>query len=89
MFLNRSQTIGLFFEAISTNITGSDGLTALLVITLLMAVAIMFRLPIELTIPFVMPLLLVLMAYSTEALIVGGVMLIYLSIIFAKWIWLN
>ena len=88
-FINRTQTIGLFFEAISTNITGSDALTALLIVTLLMAVAIMFRLPVELSIPFVLPLLLVMMAYSTEALMVGGVMIIYLAIIFVKWMWLN
>lgn len=88
VFMNDSGTIGVLIKA-GTDLTGSLFLTVLLIFLLFVAVALMFKLPIEILIPLVLPLFIVSMAYSTEFLAIGGLLLIYLSIIFSKRFWLN
>lgn len=88
VFLNDSGSIGIIIEY-GTNLTGSLFLTVLIIFMLLVSVALMFRLPLEILIPIVLPLFIVCMAYSTEFLAIGGLLLIYLAVIFAKRFWLN
>lgn len=87
-FLNDSGTIGVII-ATGTELTGSLFITILIITMLLLALSMMFRLPIEYTVPILLPIFLVSMAYSTEFLAIGGMMLIYLSVLFAKNFWLN
>lgn len=88
VFINETGTIGLIIEA-GTNLTGSLFLTVLLIFLLFVTLALMFKLPLEILIPIVLPLFIVSMAYSTEFLAIGGLMLIYLAVILSKRFWLN
>ena len=85
-FLNESQTIGIIIEY-GTNLTGSLFLTVLIIFMLLIALSLLFRLPFEMLIPIVLPLFIVSMAYSSEFLAIGGLLLIYLAIIFTRRFW--
>lgn len=88
VFLNDSGTIGILIKA-GTDLTGSLFLTVLLIFLILVAISLMFKLPLEILIPVVLPLFIVSMAFSTEFLAIGGLLLIYLAIIFSKRFWLN
>lgn len=88
VFINETGTIGVLVEY-ATNMTGSLFMTVLLIFLILIALALLFRLPIEILIPLVLPMFIVGMAFSTEFLAIGGLMLIYLAVIFAKRFWLN
>ena len=83
IFINDSQVIGSIIEA-GSNLTGSLFLTVLLIMIVLITVSLLFRLPIEILIPILLPLFIVSMAFSTEYLAIGGLMLIFLAIIFSK-----
>ena len=88
VFINETGTIGILIKA-GTDLTGSLFLTVLLIFLLLVALSLMFKLPLEILIPIVLPLFIVCMAYSTEYLAIGGLLLIYLAVIFSKRFWLN
>ena len=88
VFLNNSGTIGILIKA-GTDLTGSLFLTVLLIFLILVAVSLMFKLPLEILIPVVLPIFIVSMAFSTEFLAIGGLLLIYLAVIFSKRFWLN
>lgn len=88
IFLNDSETIGILIKA-GTDLTGSLFLTVLLIFLILIAISLMFKLPLEILIPIVLPLFIVCMAFSTEFLAIGGLLLIYLAVIFSKRFWLN
>lgn len=84
LFLNETGFIAATLTNVSNNITGSLFLTLLLIMILFLLIAMIFRLPIEFAIVILAPLFLVFMAATSSFLAVGGVMLIYLGIIFAK-----
>lgn len=74
-------------NALSTNITGSEFLTLLLIVLVLVGICQLFRLPIELSIPFILPLLIAISIATSEIVTVLGVALLYGAIIIAKkWI---
>lgn len=73
----------------STDLTGSLYMTILLITIVLFAFALFTKLPIEITIPVLLPIFLVSMAYSSEFLAVGGMFLIYLAVVLSKQFWLN
>jgi hypothetical protein len=86
-FLNESGTLGFLILEFTNNVTGSLFITMLLLIISLMALTMLFRIPLEYSMVYILPLLLVLMAYSSEFLVIGTVVLLYLAIIMAKmWI---
>lgn len=84
MFYNETGIMGQAIYLMTVNITGSLFLTLLLMVLFFMACFMMFRLPVELTALFILPLLIILMAYQGEFLAIGGVITVYLAIIFAK-----
>ena len=88
VFINDSGTIGILIKS-GADLTGSLFLTVLLIFLILLALALMFKLPLEILIPIVLPLFIVCMAYSTEFLAIGGLLLIYLAVIISKRFWLN
>ena len=76
--------IYLIIEAITNNITGSIFLTLLFIMLLIIASLLIFGVPPELSIILIAPLILVVMSYMGEFLAVGGIMLIWLAIIFGR-----
>lgn len=82
-FINTS---GTFWTIINqgNNATGSLFITLLLIVFFVMVVCLLLRLPLEFSAIFVMPLLLVCMAYMADFYAIGGVFLIYLGVLLAK-----
>ena len=84
MFFNETGIIGQVITDITVNVTGSLFLTLLGMVLILMLIAVILRIPIEFSAIFIMPLLLVLMAYTSDFFALGGVFLIYIGILMAK-----
>jgi len=59
-FLNESDLIGQTIILMTNNLTGSEFLTYLLIFLILILITQMFKLPLELTIAYTLPLALVL-----------------------------
>ena len=87
-FINDTGTIGIIIEA-GTNMTGSLFLTVLIIMIVLIGLCLMFRIPTDIVAPIILPVFIVGMAYSTEFLAIGGLLLVYLAVLFSKWFWLN
>lgn len=88
-FINETGTIGVILTKFTTDVTGSLFMTMLVIVILLIALALMFRLPLAYTVPVILPLLIVFMAFTGSFLAIGGVMLIYVAVIFAKMFFIN
>ena len=88
-FINDTGTIGIIYNAATTNITGSEFLTLLGLIVLIIIFFTMFRIPMEMTAIFVLPLMLIFMAYSNNFFAIGGVFLIYLGFLVARNYFIN
>lgn len=83
--INQSSTIGVIHSAMTANSTGSDFLTFFLLgVVALVVLSMMFRLPLELTGLFVMPILLVLSAYISDFTPILGFVLFYITFVLAK-----
>ena len=83
-FINSTGTIGIIYQAVNTNITGSDFLTLLGLMFIIMLFFMSFRIPLEATAILILPLLIIFMAFNNDIFAVGGLVLIYLGILFAK-----
>ena len=66
------------------DITGSVFLTLLMIVILFVLVSFIFRIPSEFTAIFILPMLLSILAYESEFMAVGGVILIYLGYLLGK-----
>lgn len=88
-FINHTGTIGIIYDSATQNITGSEFLTLLGLIVMIIIFFLMFRIPVELTAIFVLPLLMIFMAYSNNFFAIGGVFLIYLGMLVAKNYFIN
>jgi hypothetical protein len=84
IFINQTGTIGVIYTAATQNITGSEFITLLGLIIIIMAFFMLFGLPIEATAIFILPMLIIFGVYSQELIATLGLALIYLGIIFAK-----
>jgi hypothetical protein len=82
---NSSGSFGVILDAFTYNVTGSLFLTLLAMVIILLAFCLMFKIPLEYSVIILMPLLITIMAYSSDFKAVGGVMIIYLAILVAKW----
>lgn len=83
-FINETGTLGVIFQAVTLNITGNEFLTLLGLLLLILLFFMLFRIPIEASAILILPLLIILMASTGEFFAIGGVMLIYLALLFAK-----
>jgi len=83
LMINEAGVFGQVYAGMN-NITGSVFLTLLLIVMLIMAIAFLFRIPVEFTAIFILPMLLTFLAFESEFLSVTGVILIYLGILLAK-----
>jgi hypothetical protein len=84
MFFNSTDHFGTVLYYMTTDITGSLFLTLLIILLVIVAVALALRIPVEFTAVLIVPVMLVLMAYTSEFLAIGGLLLIYLGILTAK-----
>lgn len=71
-------------NSLTTNVTGSVFLTLLFLTFIILAFALVFRIPIEFTVLFVFPLLLGFAAYTSAYMAVAGVGILYLAVLIAK-----
>lgn len=83
-FIDSTGTFGIILNAITLNITGTEYLTLLLVVVILIALTLAFRMPLEASAILVLPFLIVCAAYNSEMLTVLGVALMYLAVLVAK-----
>ena len=88
-FINDTTSTGIVLNYLTYNVTGDLFTTLLLILIGIIAFALTFRIPLEFTVPIVMPMLIVFMAFSGQFLAIGGVMLIFMAIIFAKMFFIN
>lgn len=84
VFVNDSGTVGVIYNAINTNITGSAFLTLLFIVALVLLLFLAFRIPIEGSTILVLPMLLTFLAFEESLFTIGGVFLIYVGVLFAK-----
>jgi len=85
IFINTTGTMGKIIETASNNLTGNLTLTLFLLLIVVIVIALIFRLPFDLLSVFLVPLILIFMAYQGQSfLAIGGVFLIYLAILVAK-----
>lgn len=87
VLFNESNIIGELIIYMNQNVTGSLFLTLLFMVLVLLAICALFKIPMEFTALFILPLLLAIMTDVGEFLAVGGVCLIYLGILLAKNLW--
>ena len=83
-YINETGTIGVIYQAININITGSDFLTMLGVTLFIMFCFFLFRIPVEASVILIMPILFIFMAFSSNFLAIVGVMIIYMVILLVK-----
>jgi len=86
--LNYSQEFGIIITNMGQT-TGSLFITLLGIVVYVCALAAAFRIQLEYTAMFILPLLISCMAFYKEFLAVGGVVLIYLAVIMAKHFFFN
>ncbi len=83
-FMNLTGSIGTVYTAINTNITGSEFITLLACIILILMFFMAFRTPIEASVILVLPLILIIMAYTSNLYALGAVILMYIGVLVAK-----
>jgi len=84
MFINETGVIGQIFMYASTNLTGSLFLSLLGIIILIIAIFMLFRIPIEFTAILILPIMIVFMAYESQMLVITGAFILYLGFLTAK-----
>lgn len=85
MFFNTSNEIGLLIYSLTTYVTGSIFLSLFSIMVLIMLFFLALRIPLELTVFLITPLIIVFMAYvGGDWKTYAGLIAIYLSIIFGK-----
>lgn len=83
--INSSGIIGQIIIGMSTNITGSDTLTFLLILAAMVGIMAALRCPIPLMTVFITPFVIILMGYSQTFLIVGGIILLLEAVIIIRY----
>ena len=83
-FVNTDGIIGQILIYLTQNITGHEALTYLMIVMTLIGICLMFKMPLELTLPVILPLLIVFGLYATNLFYVLGVAMLYLAILVAK-----
>ena len=86
-FMNDSGFMYALIDGLTTNVFGAPFLTFLFIMLILISSAIAFRMPIDYTVLFILPLGLAFMAYSGQFIPIGGALLIYTGLIIAKNLW--
>ena len=82
--MDATNVIGRMLIYFTENITGSEFLTYLSLVLLFLGIAQLFKLPLEITIPLVLPLLVVLAMEDASLFSILATGIIYLAIIIYK-----
>ncbi|MGV8169225.1 MAG: hypothetical protein ACP5N3_04180 [Candidatus Nanoarchaeia archaeon] len=82
---NSSGSFGIILDAFTYNVTGSLFLTLLAMVIIILAFCLMFKIPMEYSAILIMPLLITIMAYSSDFKAVGGVAIIYIAVLVARY----
>ena len=85
VFMNMTETVGIVMGQASTYTTGSMVASLLVVLIFLLAIAMMFGIPIEYTVVLVYPYLLAVAAHYHELVSVLIVAILYSSLLVTKW----
>jgi hypothetical protein len=83
-FLNDSNTVGIIMNAVTYNVTGSETLTLIGVTLFLLLCFALFRVPFELGVIFILPIILIMGAYDGNFVPVVIVSLLLVGSIMAK-----
>jgi hypothetical protein len=83
---NETGLMGIMIGKASTDIFGSLVITFLSVILILFLLMLVFKIPMEYSLIFILPLLIVLMAYDSTFRIIGGI-IIFILAMFLTIIW--
>jgi len=83
MFMNTTGSIAILFQYATLYITGSEVLTLISFLVLSIILGLAFRLPVEVVLLIEVPLVLVLMAFYSGFMAIGGIILMALAVIFA------
>jgi hypothetical protein len=85
LFYNSSEIIGASIDAATINITGTQFLTLLAIIIVLMLLLAVLRIPLEYGILIIMPVFIIMAAFEASFLTFFGLTLVYMGILFAKY----
>ena len=84
-FINQTGIIGSLVTAMTVNITGNEFLTYFLIIIFLGFMAlILFKMPLELGLIFLFPVVMVIAIQMSSFIPVLGVLILYFSLFFVK-----
>lgn len=81
---NNASLVSKMLCTSSSTITGSMFLSLFLLFVILLAICIMFGIPMEFSGVILLPFVLVCMTYYSEFIGTGGIILIYLTFVIAK-----
>jgi len=84
VFINQTETVGIIYASFTQNVTGSEFLTLLGMLIMIILFFMVFKLPLEATLILALPMFLISLAYVGDIWAVGGVILMYLGLLFAK-----
>lgn len=84
VFINQTGTVGIIYTSFTQNVTGSEFLTLLGFLIMIILFFMVFKMPLEATVILALPMFIIAMAYTADLATVGMVFLIYLGILFAK-----
>ena len=82
MLINESSGLGMIIIDSVNNVTGSMFLNMIGITLIILALFVAFRIPIIASLVLELPILLVFMAYEQNFIAIGGVILIYLGVVF-------
>jgi hypothetical protein len=88
-FINETGVIGIIIEGSVQYITGSLDSSLFLIFLILILMTIGFRIPIEIGLLIVFPLVLVIMSYMDSWVLIGGCMLVFFAVLIVKHFWLG
>lgn len=88
-FINYNDTIGQIFMYTTMYITGSEFMTILMMILVMFTILVIFKVPIEWSVVFLMPFAIYVWAFTGQFTAFAEVMVIFLAILFAKRFFLN
>ena len=86
VFINDTTTTGIILNAGILNVFGTEFIMIVIFIIVLLALAFAFKMPVELGIVLLVPLILYSMAQNVQMFAIGGLSLIFLAFLFAYWI---
>lgn len=84
VFINWTESIGIVIGNSTQYTTGSMFLTLLMVLIIILAMALMFGIKLEFTVILVLPLVLGYMAYYSEFIATGMILLFYIGFLITK-----